>query len=127
MRRVAPKRAQQALDTRLLLIELTDGKCDWCRRPGAHEHHVANGPSRAFSKGEMGLVCFLCISCHQELHSMRKAHAVCIGLALIKYNRPDFYSLELYYKVTRRRWPDESDVEHWWNRMLMAQSRSQWT
>jgi hypothetical protein len=118
MRRVATKRAQQVLDTRLLLIELTDGKCDWCRRPGAHEHHVANGPVRELSNGNLSLVCWLCLGCHQEIHSMRKAHWVCVCLALIRYNRPQYYSLETYYRVTGRQWPLERDIEHWWDRIL---------
>lgn len=110
------------LDARLALIELTDGRCEWCQRPGCHEHHIANGQNRGLSLGKLFSVVWLCESCHRDLHELPKRHAVCIALALLRNSRPCDYNLEAFYKLIARRFPSEADVERWWERMLSART-----
>lgn len=120
----AAKRQREALDSRLWLIERTGGACDWCARPGAHEHHVANGQNRGLSLGKLFAVCWVCADCHRELHDLPKRASVCIGLALIRYHRQDQYDLEAFYKLIARRFPSEEMIEHWWQRMLIGKTRT---
>jgi len=115
-------RQRAAENSRLWLIERTNGQCDWCARAGCHEHHVANGQNRGLSLGKLFAVCWLCLDCHNELHAMPKRVAVCIGLALIRYHRADVYDLEKFYKLIGRRYPSEEDIEAWFGRMCNART-----
>ena len=96
------------------------GYCEWCGsdRHGLEIHEVSGGSTRALELDKPFSTVLLCERCHADLESLPKNHAVCIGLALIRYSRPEDYSLDSFYRLTARRWPDEGLVSQWWLRIL---------
>jgi hypothetical protein len=125
MRRVSLKRQhrnREAAPVRDALRSL--GRCEWCStdRHKLDVHEVANGASRGAALDQLYALLLLCRRCHDDLHRLPKDAAVCIGLALIRNSRPEHYSLDSFYKITARRWPDESTVEIWWRRILNPRS-----
>ena len=95
-------------------------KCEWCGRPPPHgekldPHHVAQGKDRGASDEHDGLKVMLCRDCHITLHECSK-HARAIGLALICRAGRGF-NLRLFWEVTKRKWPYESDVQKWVDRL----------
>ncbi len=102
------------------------GQCEWCLsdRNGLQVHEIARGQHRPEALDKPFATILLCAACHRDLHELPAPHAVCIGLALLRYNRPDDYHLEHYYRLTNRRWPSEELVESWWRRILMGKTQS---
>lgn len=95
-------------------------KCEWCGRPPPigeklDQHHVAQGSSRGVSDEFDELKVYLCRPCHNTLHECSK-HARAIGLALI-YRAGRGFNLSLFHQVTNRKWPYESDVRAWVDRL----------
>jgi hypothetical protein len=125
MRRTSPKRQQRITEAAPWRTELrAQGFCDWCSsdRNGLEIHEVSGGSTRGLELDKPFSTNLLCAACHRDLEALPKNHAVCIGLALIRYRRPESYNLEHYYRLTARRWPDESLVEIWWTRLLLGQT-----
>lgn len=126
MRRVSLKRQQlnRAVDPYRQQLR-AQGFCDWCsgERNGLDIHEVCGGVTRAQELNKPFSTCLLCRPCHRDLEAMKKEHAVCIGLALIRYRRPESYSLSNFYRLTARNWPSELLVEHWFQRMLLGSTR----
>lgn len=127
MRRISPRR-QSVLEAAAPWRDKlrSQGHCDWCGFDGISLdiHELSGGATRAMELDKPFSTALLCRACHGDLEAMRKEHAVCIGLALIRYRRPECYSLERFYDLTARRWPSEMLVEHWWRRMLLGQTQS---
>ena len=125
MRRISSKTAARNAEVAPVRDQLRIGACDWCAsdRHGLVLHEIANGPVRSAALDCPFAVVRLCCRCHQDLHELPKRHAVCIGLALIHYLRPEDYSLARFYRLTRRNWPDEAEVEIWYERILNGRSK----
>lgn len=119
MRRVSLKRARRNREAQPVRDELQIGRCEWCNSDQPTElHELANGPVRQECLDQPYALLRICRDCHRELHRFPKDAAVSIGLALIRFRRPQDYSLSMFYELTKRRWPDPEIVEHWWRRML---------
>ena len=101
------------------------GYCDWCGndRDGLDVHEICGGTTRALELDKPFSTNLLCRPCHTDIESFRKEHAVCIGLALLRYRREESFNLEWFYRLTARRWPSEQLIEHWWRRMLLGETQ----
>ena len=126
MKRISARRASLLREVEPWRQKLkATGYCEWCcaDRDGLEIHEICGGNGiRQLELGQPFSTVLLCRPCHSDLESMRKEHAVCIGLALIRYRRAEDYSLSKFYTLTDRNWPSEELVEHWWRRMLMGNS-----
>lgn len=92
------------------------GTCEWCgRESNLDPHHVAQGINRGVSDQYDELKLDLCRNCHNALHECSK-HIRAIGLALI-YRAGRGLQLQLFWEVTNRRFPEESEVRHWIDRL----------
>ena len=125
LRRLSARRRRRITEAEPWRTELrAQGWCDWCAsdRHGLDIHEVSGGATRGLELDKPFSTNLLCRRCHDDLESLPKSHAVCIGLALIRYRRPESYNLEWFYRLTARRWPSEELVERWWQRMLLGQT-----
>ena len=129
MKRISLKRRQRLTEAQPWRKELREqGYCDWCSvRAGDYfkgfpvqleEHEIARGIHRQRALDQPCATLLLCSRCHDELHRMAGDAQVCIGLALIRYRRPEHYSLSRYYELTGRRWPDEASIDLWTKRIF---------
>jgi hypothetical protein len=125
VRRISPRRQlrnEEAAPWRMEL--LAAGACDWCSsNRGLAIHEIARGQNRGLALDKPFACCLLCERCHADIHELPAAHAVCIGLALLRYNRPEAYHLEHYYRLTARRWPSEEMIERYWRRILNGKTQ----
>jgi hypothetical protein len=96
--------------------------CDWCGcRCRPDEHHIAQGASRKPAGHNPACILWLCRKCHDDLHADRFKRQ--IGLAILMVRRPAQFSLDEFYRVTQRRWPDRKDVELWRKRLCLVEER----
>ena len=93
-------------------------KCEWCGDScQTEEHHIAQGKDRKFAIDNMACVIFLCHDCHQKIQGIRDSRM--IGLAILMVRRRDDFSLQEFYRVTERRWPDLKDIHQWRKRLSL--------
>jgi hypothetical protein len=120
MKAIGTKRRKlnAAVDPWRNALRLRVGKCEWCGsdRNGLAVHEIARGPNRAAALDKPFAVLVLCAACHRDLHELPGAHAVCLGLALLRYNRPQNYHLENFFRLAGRRWPPVEIIDLWWKR-----------
>lgn len=100
--------------------------CEWCINTdsGLIVHEISRGQYRAMSLDKPFACLVLCGDCHRDMHDLPASHAVCIGLALLRYSRPTDFNLERFYQLTARRWPDEEMVDRYWTRTLAAKTKA---
>ena len=97
-----------------------EGTCEWCGYTCAvEEHHIAQGCDRGQALDNPACIIWLCRPCHTTIQGIRDTRL--IGLAILKCRRPFDYSLAEFYRVTRRRWPDERDVNLWVSRLCLTE------
>ncbi len=127
MRKISPKRAALLATVEPIRNALRErvAVCEWCLHGDRvlQVHEIARGQFRQDALGKPFASLVVCAACHQDLHDLPAAHAVCIGLALLRYSRPEDWSLERFYQLTARRWPDEDMVDRWWQRTLSGRTR----
>lgn len=127
IRPYSDRRRKREAEARPIRQALRDrvGACEWCldANRGLQVHEIARGQFRQDAQDEPFATLVLCAACHQDLHELPAPHAVCIALALLRYSRPEDFSLERFYQLTARRWPLESLVERWWIRTLAGRTR----
>lgn len=97
------------------LVNSTD-RCDWCcRLRKLDPHHVAQG-YRDQTLYEIRLIAFLCRLCHDAIHTVAAEDARSLGLAIV-YHAGRGNNVRLMWGITGRKWPRESLVEHWIDRI----------
>ncbi len=128
MKQVSPKRAalNAAVEPYRQSLRQRVGKCEWCINTdsGLIVHEIARGQFRADALDKPFATLVLCAACHQDLHELPAPHAVCIGLALLRYSRPEDFNIERFYQLTARRWPSEELISRWWTRTLAGRTRN---
>ncbi len=127
MRKVSPKRAALLATVEPIRNALRErvAVCEWCLNTdsGLCVHEIARGQHRSVALDKPFATLVLCDDCHRDMHDLPAAHAVCIGLALLRYSRPEDWSLERFYQLTARRWPDELMVDRYWMRLLAGKTK----
>ena len=111
------KRSQYQIDKWRESFVRTVGQCEWCNRNySLHCHEISRGVNRQASLTEPGCILVLCNAPHgirQSCHGEVGAWAPAKQLALLYLRRPGDFDLARYWEVTKRRWPDQVDVDGW--------------
>lgn len=114
MRRFSLKRQKLNRDAdawreeKIMLI----GRCDLC---GMNElaylclHEIARGINRELALTAAYAQLCLCDCCHR--YWAHRGGKIAEQLARLKFVRPYDYDIEEFYRLTDRRWPDETDIE----------------
>jgi hypothetical protein len=92
--------------------------CEFCgQAPATDSHHVAQGKDRKASDQYPELKLLVCRECHDDLHAQQAKRE--LGLALlVRTGRVSIGRvMDLYWKVTQRKFPDESKVRKWLDRL----------
>src|SRR6185369_5329154 len=109
MRRLSRKRSASIPTEQAFRAELFSEighTCEWCRdEPATEQHEIARGPNRSRARTCRFAVLGLCFGCHRILDRMPGDDAIIVGLAILKRNRPEDYSLAGYWTLTNRRFP----------------------
>src|SRR5262245_55487868 len=110
MRRVSRKRAQRQETVHEWRAAFREelGYCELCGRSGPILHEISRDCDRARSLCERSCILGLCWEpCHSLVGSWPRSKQ----LALIKIKRPGDFNLEVFYRITARRWPYLEDIE----------------
>lgn len=101
--------------TDLDALKATVSLCEWCfRNRPLQPHHVAMG-FRFKAVDDAQLCLLICDDCHRVCHRLAGDDARCVGLALLAYAGRG--GVEYFWKVTERKWPEQSQVDHWIDRL----------
>lgn len=84
--------------------------CERCGRGKPQLHEITQGYGRRVrALGCRSLIVGLCSRCHREIHSMGLLGKITC-LAIIYLRRPKDYSLQMFWEVNGRCWPDQEEV-----------------
>jgi len=113
VRRVSKKRAKTNKEADEWRAEFKDsvGRCEYCLKKAAGSSldadEISRGCCRKISLMAPYAILVLHRHCHNHCQNMSRAKR----LAILMLARPEAYDLELFWQLTRRRWPDQEDVD----------------
>jgi len=87
------------------------GRCEFCLQKASADFldadEVARGCCRKIALQARYAILILHRHCHRHVQNWSRAKR----LAILKLARPEDYDLEAFWKLTRRNWPDQEDVD----------------
>ena len=95
-------------------------RCDWCRSwQSLDQHEILRGSGlRKKARDQACATLWLCRPCHDLMGGRPLAEQ----LAILIRVRPEDHDIREFYKIARRNYPDEQDVQMWLRRYWVARS-----